>query len=182
MNRFFRWIFRPIEGVVIAVTVVMSVVVFLQVVLRYILDQPFGWTEEMGRITFLIFVMLGAVLAYRDNQHLGLDILENRLSRASLLFFVTIKRALVILFAVIMIQQGFVLVNSLFAQTPILGVPFSKLYLIFPFTMILILIMALVQFFRDVQQIVRFFLKKPGGPPLQPGGRPPGQAPSVSLD
>ena len=87
MNRFFRWIFHPIEGVVIAVTVVMSVVVFLQVVLRYILDQPFGWTEEMGRVTFLVFVMLGAALAYRDNRHFGLDILENRLRPKSLSSF-----------------------------------------------------------------------------------------------
>ena len=93
MNRFSRWIFHPIEGVVIAVSVVMSVVVFLQVVMRYILDQPFGWTEELGRVTFLLFVMLGGVLAYRDNRHLGLDILENRLSQSPLLFFVAVKRA-----------------------------------------------------------------------------------------
>jgi TRAP-type C4-dicarboxylate transport system permease small subunit len=182
MKRFSRYLFHPIEGVVIAVTGAMSVVVFLQVVLRYILDQPFGWTEEMGRITFLVFVMLGAVLAYRDNQHLGLDILENRLSGPALLYFVAVKRALIILFAAIMIQQGFVLVNSLFAQTPILGVPFSKLYLIFPITMILILVMALFQFFGDMRKIYLYHKKGVAGPPLQTGGGSPERGPAVSLD
>jgi TRAP-type C4-dicarboxylate transport system permease small subunit len=182
MKRFSRYLFHPIEGVVIAVTVVMSVVVFLQVLLRYILDQPFGWTEEMGRITFLVFVLLGAVLAYRDNQHLGLDILENRLSGVTLLFFVAVKRVLVILFAVIMIQQGVVLINSLFAQTPILGVPFSKLYLIFPITMILILMMALAQFFGDIRKIYLYYKKGAAGSPIQSGGGAPGRGPSASLD
>jgi TRAP-type transport system small permease protein len=180
MNRFFRWIFHSIEGVVIAVTVVMSVVVFLQVVLRYILDQPFGWTEEMGRVTFLVFVMLGGTLAYRDNRHLGLDILENRLSQSPLLFFVAVKRGLVILFAVIMIQQGFVLVNSLFAQTPILGIPFSQLYLIFPITMILILIMALIQFAGDIRQIIHYFKKGKGGLPRRRGAKSPGEGKTLS--
>ncbi len=183
MNRSYRWIFRPIEGVVTAVTVVMSLVVFLQVVLRYILDQPFGWTEEMGRVTFLVFVMLGAALAYRDNRHLGLDILENRLSRSPRLFFVALKRALVILFAVVMIQQGFVLVNSLFAQTPILGIPFSQLYLIFPITMILILIMALNQFAGDILGIINYFKKGKGALPRQRGPESPEEGrPLSSLD
>jgi TRAP-type transport system small permease protein len=182
MNRISRYLFRPIEGIVIGVAVVMSVVVFLQVLLRYLIDQPFGWTEEMGRITFLVFVMLGAVLAYRDNQHLGLDILENRLSGISLLFFIALKRALVILFAAIMIQQGFVLINSLFAQTPILGVPFSKLYLIFPFTMSLILVMAVIQFFGDLRRIYLYYRKGAVGLPFQSGGGSPGKGPSASLD
>ncbi len=182
MNRFSRWIFRPIEGIVSAVTVVMSLVVFLQVVLRYLLDKPFGWTEELGRITFLIFVMLGAALAYRDNRHLGLDVLENRLTGAPLFFFIAAKRVLVIVFAVIMIQQGFVLINSLFAQTPILEIPFSRLYLIFPITMILILGMALVQFFGDIQKIHGYFKKGGSVSPGQSGRSSSGKEPSASLD
>jgi TRAP-type C4-dicarboxylate transport system permease small subunit len=182
MNRLSRWIFRPIEGVVSVVTVVMSLVVFLQVVLRYLLDKPFGWTEELGRIAFLVFVMLGAALAYRDNRHLGLDVLENRLGGAALFFFVAAKRVLVIVFAVIMIQQGFVLVNSLFAQTPILEIPFSRLYLIFPITMILILGMALVQFSKDIQKIHGYFKKGGAASPRLSDSSSPGKGPSASLD
>jgi TRAP-type C4-dicarboxylate transport system permease small subunit len=152
------------------------------VVLRYLLDKPFGWTEELGRIAFLVFVMLGAALAYRDNRHLGLDVLENRLGGAALFFFVAAKRVLVIVFAVIMIQQGFVLVNSLFAQTPILEIPFSRLYLIFPITMILILGMALVQFSKDIQKIHDYFKKGGAASPWLSDSSSPGKGPSASLD
>lgn len=141
----------------IVVSVIMCLVVFFQVILRYILDQPFGWTEELGRVAFLIFVMLGAALAYRDDRHLGLDILEIRLPPHYRLFSVAIKRILVIVFAVVMIQQGVNLIISLFAKTPILGIHFSNLYLIFPFTMTLILILAMIQFYRDVQQIIQYW-------------------------
>jgi|GEM_PF-1157243 len=157
MKRLFQWLFRLIEGVVIVVSVIMCLVVFFQVILRYILDQPFGWTEELGRVTFLIFVMLGAALAYRDDRHLGLDILEIRLPPHYRLFSVAIKRILVIVFAVVMIQQGVNLINALFAKTPILGIHFSNLYLIFPFTMTLILILAMIQFYKDVQQIIQYW-------------------------
>jgi len=147
----FHWLFRLIEWGVTGVTVVMCLVVFSQVLLRYLLDQPFGWTEEMGRVCFLIFVMLGAVLAYRDNRHLGLDIIETRLAPRILPFFRLVKRILIILFAVVMIQEGFHLVDSLYASTPILSIPFSKLYLIFPVTMILILILSVIQLLQDLQ-------------------------------
>ncbi len=178
MKRIFHGLFWLIEWTVTIVSVVMCLVVFFQVVLRYVLDQPFGWTEEMGRVTFLIFVMLGAALAYRDNRHLGLDIVENRLSPNVRLFFIAVKRALVILFAIVMIREGFNLVDSLYAFTPILSIPFSKLYLIFPITMILILILAIIQFGQDIRQIIRF-LKSPSRAALlpanvHPGGKDPG--------
>lgn len=175
MKRLFHWLFRLIEGVVIIVCVIMSLVVFFQVILRYILDQPFGWTEELGRVTFLVFVMLGAALAYRDDRHLGLDLLEIRLPAHYRLFFVAIKRILVIVFAVVMIQQGFNLVNFLFARTPILGIPFSKLYLIFPFTMTLILILAVIQFYKDIQRIIQYLQGGEKPSTLQPSLAHPGE-------
>jgi TRAP-type C4-dicarboxylate transport system permease small subunit len=171
MKFFFRWTFKAIEAVVILVSVVMSLVVFFQVVLRHILDQPFGWTEELGRVTLLIFVMLGGILAYRDGRHLGLDIVENRLSPRPRLYFQAFKRLLIILFAAVMIQQGITLINSLYARTPILSIPFSTLYLIFPFTMALILLMAFIQFTADLRKIMR--------PPQAGGQSPSGKIPAV---
>ena len=82
-----------------------------------------------------------------------------------------------------MIQQGFVLVNSLFAQTPILGIPFSQLYLIFPITMILILIMALIQFAGDIRQIVTISRKAREASLGERGAESPGEGkPLSSLD
>jgi TRAP-type C4-dicarboxylate transport system permease small subunit len=183
MKRLFQWLFRLIEGIVFVVSVIMCLVVFFQVILRYILDQPFGWTEELGRITFLIFVMLGAALAYRDNRHLGLDILEIRLPYHFRLFSVAIKRILVIIFAVVMIQQGINLVNSLFAKTPILGIHFSDLYLIFPFTMALILILAVIQLYKDIRQIMQYWQSGGKDSVLSPsGGYPANRDKEAHLD
>ncbi len=58
----------------------MVVLVFGNVVLRYGFDSGITVSEELARLLFVWATFLGAVVALRDNGHLGTGMLTDRLS------------------------------------------------------------------------------------------------------
>jgi TRAP-type C4-dicarboxylate transport system permease small subunit len=69
-----------LEWAVAACLTVLVVIVFGQVVLRYLTYQPLAWTEEVARYFFVWLSLLGAVVAARRGQHFAVDTLQNSLS------------------------------------------------------------------------------------------------------
>jgi TRAP-type C4-dicarboxylate transport system permease small subunit len=60
---------------------VMVVLVFGNVVMRYGFNSASRISEELSRWLFVWMTFLGAVVALRDNGHLGTDMLVGRLGR-----------------------------------------------------------------------------------------------------
>jgi TRAP-type C4-dicarboxylate transport system permease small subunit len=50
------------------------------VVMRYFVDRPLQWTEEIAGLLMVWIVMLGGISAERDNQHLAIPVLVDLLS------------------------------------------------------------------------------------------------------
>jgi TRAP-type C4-dicarboxylate transport system permease small subunit len=73
-----------IEGLLVAALVAaMTVIVFAQVIFRYVLGSPLVWSEELARYLFVWVTMIGAAAAVRLGQHFGLDILVKPLPAAA---------------------------------------------------------------------------------------------------
>ena len=58
----FAWLFSLL-------TIAMVAVVFLQVLNRYVFNNPLSWTEEVSRIIFIYMTFLGAYWALRQLTH-----------------------------------------------------------------------------------------------------------------
>ena len=55
----------------------MSILVFLQVIFRYVLDAPLDWSEEMASFAFVWMALLGASIGLKKKEHPNLDIIYN---------------------------------------------------------------------------------------------------------
>ena len=73
---------RLIGYLIAAMLAVMVVLVFGNVFMRYVLNSGFTVSEELSRWLFVWLTFLGAVVALRDNGHLGTDMLVGRLGPA----------------------------------------------------------------------------------------------------
>jgi TRAP-type C4-dicarboxylate transport system permease small subunit len=73
---------RLIGYLIAAALAVMVVLVFGNVVMRYAFNSGFTVSEELSRWLFVWLTFLGAVVALRDNAHLGTDMLVGRLGPA----------------------------------------------------------------------------------------------------
>ena len=110
--------------------VVMSVIVFWQVFLRYVLNWSNDWTEITAVMLMSWFIFLGAAVGVRENYHLGFDVLLYVLPEGGKKYLRTISDVVVFAFAVGMIYYGMQLVLLQWpARMPALGIPEGIRYL-----------------------------------------------------
>jgi TRAP-type C4-dicarboxylate transport system permease small subunit len=71
---------RPVEWACGLLMTAITVLVFLQVITRYVLEYPLDWPEEAARFLFVWVALLGAVLALRRSAHFSIGALTDRFS------------------------------------------------------------------------------------------------------
>ncbi len=78
------WFFDNIEKIMaVAITSVMTVVLFLQVVSRYVFNLSISWSEELSIFLMIWLTYFGASIAVRKRQHLRITMLTDLLPRGA---------------------------------------------------------------------------------------------------
>ncbi len=132
---------RALKYALTLLSVILTVSVFLQVLIRFVFKYPLPWTEEVARIAFVYCVFIGATIAVRQNSHLHVDALLVVLPKKVASALVFLGMLLVGVFLVSVTWQGIVLVRATGVQmTPVMQVPFKHLYLILPISGALMLL------------------------------------------
>ncbi|UCF93381.1 MAG: TRAP transporter small permease [Desulfobacterales bacterium] len=67
------------EAALLVILSAMAVVVFLQVIFRYVLNLPLFWTEEFARYCLVWASLLGAAVALKRGQHIAVTFVMDRL-------------------------------------------------------------------------------------------------------
>ena len=109
----------------------MVVIVFANVICRYYLNAALAWSEEVTRFMLIWMVFLGAVLAYVNDEHLGLDILVKSLPRR-LRLSIAVLTDLLIMYAVWLLIHGasILAIGSWEWEAPATSVPYGYIYTI----------------------------------------------------
>ncbi len=71
--------FRALEFVVVALLLAMVIMVFGNVLMRYVFNSGITVSEEMARYCFIWLTYIGAMVAMREGGHLGMDSLVKAL-------------------------------------------------------------------------------------------------------
>lgn len=94
---FFARLHRFEDWLLTLFVVALIVLAGLQIVLRNVFDGGFTWAEPVLRMLVLWSAMLGALIAARDDQHIGLDFINRfvdgvklRVARVVALGFATV--------------------------------------------------------------------------------------------
>ncbi|MCZ8261446.1 MAG: TRAP transporter small permease, partial [Beijerinckiaceae bacterium] len=72
--------YRIEDWVTLAIFWMMCGCVFLQFFTRYVLNNSFGWTEEIAIYCLVAVVFLGSVMCTRQSRHIHVDFLYRYLS------------------------------------------------------------------------------------------------------
>lgn len=78
-----------------------------QIIARYILMQPFRWTEELARYAFIWMSFLGASMLFKDNNHISIATISNRLPKKIVYWSDLIFQLSIIFFLAILIQASY---------------------------------------------------------------------------
>ena len=67
---------------------IMTVLVFLQVVMRYVFANSLSWSEEMARFIFLWLSWIGASYAVKERSHFRVEMFANMIQCTARKYFV----------------------------------------------------------------------------------------------
>lgn len=79
MEKIVEWYFRLLKVTMVFCLVMMVILVFGNVVLRYGFNSGITVSEELSRMFFVYLTFIGAIVAMREHLHLGVDSLVSRL-------------------------------------------------------------------------------------------------------
>ena len=117
----------------IAIVGVMTVVVFLQVLYRYVFAQPLQWSEELARYLFVWLSILGATLAVQKKGHFGLDFFYKMTSgRFQRIVKIPVYLLMGIVIFVILFQGIILVQKTALQESPAMGISMGWAYASLP--------------------------------------------------
>ena len=142
---------KVVYVVVVSMFALQVVVVFSQVIWRFVFNDPFSWSEELARYLQVWIVLLASSVCIHEGSHLAVDYLVHYLPfryRKSLALFVTIS---MMGFVSVLIVAGFKMIVTAQSQTsPALHVPMGAVYLVFPVAGVLMLLESMTIFLKTL--------------------------------
>lgn len=156
-TRFLSGLFQVLKIVLTILMGVLIIPVTLQIFSRYVGFIPrYIWTEELARFCFIWIILVGSMIAMRDNEHFEVDLLPepktNRGKAVGLIFVDTMTLTL----AMIFIVWGWPLVKFGLLQTSEMAeLPMVLIYSAWPVTGIVWVLFLSERFVEHAKLFVR---------------------------
>jgi TRAP-type C4-dicarboxylate transport system permease small subunit len=129
INKYLNW------ASIISITM-MLFLIFLQVIFRYVLHNSLTFSEELARYLFVWTVFLCSAVVARDNGHIIVGALTERLKGKKAKYVKIAAYISTMIFVVILFYQGLKMMKlSSFQHSPALGISMSWVYLAIPVAM-----------------------------------------------
>ncbi|SMB89644.1 TRAP-type C4-dicarboxylate transport system, small permease component [Pasteurella testudinis DSM 23072] len=142
--------------------VVMIALVFLNVILRFFFNSGLVWSEEVSRYVFVYVIYLGAIVAMKENSHLGVDtLIKNVPEKVKLVLFVLGRLIIITVMAILVKGTYAMVIQSMTAKAAATGLPLSFVYgigLLTGSAIILIGFLHIVDVIRNPKDIHRVVL------------------------
>jgi C4-dicarboxylate transporter DctQ subunit len=128
-----RWLKRCAENILAAMLAVMFVAFIIQIVFRYLLNFPIGWTSELTLIMWLWMVLWGASFVVTEKEEIRFDLFYGAMGRRTRLVTSLITGSFVIAMYAMSFPRtlDYVLFMKV-EKTAYLDIRFDILYFIFP--------------------------------------------------
>lgn len=121
-----RWILGANRALMILALAVMSVVVFVNVALRYLTAESIVWAEEVARYLMIWLTCLGIGPLIRIGGHVAIDNLQDALPPPAARALRLLVAAIVFAFCVFLVWIGSrFAMRTMVQTTPVLEVPFG---------------------------------------------------------
>jgi TRAP-type C4-dicarboxylate transport system permease small subunit len=147
LAKFFIRIDKGIEAFSIVLIIAMVFIVFTQVMTRKLFNFVFFWSEEVTLLCLTWFSFIGIAIGFREKLHIGMDVLENLVSKNLLQILDRIIDVATFCFGLYMIFYGTQFAILMSESTlPATKLPNSVQYIVVPFTGVLCCIYATLQF------------------------------------
>ena len=140
-----RFLFKALEWFAIICMVVLTIIVFMDVILRYIFKQGFSWTQEVATLMLVWFSLIGMAIGVLERIHISIEMFTAKLPEKAIQVLECIDHILIAVFGGTMVYYGLLIMNMTKLSTlPATKMPRSVLSVILPPSGLLVLINAIL--------------------------------------
>lgn len=144
--RLFDHINRLLEFLLVLLLCAMVIMVFGNVVMRYVFHSGISAIEELSRYAFVWSTLIGGVVLLRQKGHLTFDTVIRRLNKGGQLFCQIACQLLIIFIAAVLCTGGWAQMSSNMGKTAqSSGFPMELFYAIGPLAGVLMLVSSIEQ-------------------------------------
>lgn len=137
------------------IAILLISLVFLEVILRYFLQLPVGWSEEGAMVLFFWLSYLGAAVCTKRKGHFSFLMIKDRLSAKNQHYLSFMMQMIIIGASIILIIQGVrMLQMASYERYVMLGISKVWSYISIPICAGLILIYASKQLFDEIKDFI----------------------------
>jgi TRAP-type C4-dicarboxylate transport system permease small subunit len=138
---------KILEALIVILISVMTVLMFAQVLGRYVFKNGLYWAEELSRFSMVYLVYLGAAIASKNHDHISVTILDELLQKkAGYTLYRTLIALINLAFLAIVSIIGLKSLAMVRAQTsPNMGIPMSIAYAAIPIGSILMMLYVILE-------------------------------------
>lgn len=136
-----KWLDENIERVILLVLlVVMSIVIVLQVFMRYVIENSLTWSEELARFCFVWLIYIGISYGVKKAKHIRVEALLTVFKRKGKYIINMIAYVIFLFFTTYAVYYGlsiYFAIKGTGQLAPSLGISMSIMYLGMPVGMLL---------------------------------------------
>lgn len=165
-----KWLDENFERTILLFLLgLMTVVIVLQVFMRYIMQNSLTWSEELARFCFVWLVYIGISYGVKKAKHIRVEALLAILGRKGKYIINMVAYSLFLVFAVYALYYGFSIygiIGGSGQKAPSLGISMSIMYLGMPVGMLLTCIRLIqrmyfeTKMFKNNEEIIDVDLPK----------------------
>jgi TRAP-type C4-dicarboxylate transport system permease small subunit len=151
-SAFIRRLTWIVERLLIGLSAAIALVVCLQVLFRYLLQQPLFWSEELPRYLLIWMSFLAAAVAQRDEAHINITLVVNWLPARARRLAHLLASSLTLAFLGVLIYSGSLVTRITVAhRSTALQLPMAAVYVALPVGAALMAVYLALQILRELR-------------------------------
>lgn len=145
LRKLCRIVFKALEWFAMICMVILTCIVFTDVILRYIFKQGFAWTQEIATLMLVWFSLIGMAIGVLEKIHISIEMFTAKLPAKVISLLESLNHLLIAAFGGLMVYFGALIMNMTKMSTmPATKMPSAVLYIILPLSGILVLLNAVL--------------------------------------
>lgn len=150
-----RWLDEHFEEyILIALSAFTVIVIFLQVVMRYVFGNSLTWSEEVARYAFIWMIYMGISLGVKRDKHLKVDAFSMMFDKKGKIVLEMFVNVFFLAFAIIITYYGFDIAARVTRESAALQIPMNYVYLA-PAVGMALAIIRLIQKFVEHAKLLK---------------------------
>ena len=144
------------EVVMVIFLAVMTGIVFVATVMRYVFNTGLTWSEESARFMFMWIIWISMSMGFRDKSHIRMTILPDRLPPKGKVILNIFINILILAFSIWMAYLGWKYVETVFGRNqtaPATHIPFGFVYACMPFALTVCCIRVILELIEDIHKL-----------------------------